>query len=234
MQLLNIDQNAKTVKGQSIGYLTGVMYFAPSDLSGYQVCPMARMANCETPCLNSAGRGAFSNVQIARINRTKFFFENRQGFFNQLIDEITKLVKKAKKLNLIPLVRLNGTSDIKYENVYFDHNGQQVTIFDVFPDVQFYDYTKIPNRRDLPKNYDLTFSYSGVMLFQKYVNKALENNLRMAVVFSDSNFPDTFLGRSIVNGDDSDVRILDSKDSIVALYAKGKAKKDTSGFVVKT
>jgi len=234
MQLLNIDQNAKTVKGQSIGYLTGVLYFAPSDLSGYQVCPMARMANCETPCLNSAGRGAFSNVQIARINRTKFFFENRQGFFNQLIDEITKLVKKAKKLNLIPLVRLNGTSDIKFENVYFDYNGQQVTIFDVFPDVQFYDYTKIPNRRDLPKNYDLTFSYSGVMLFQKYVNKALENNLRMAVVFSDSNFPDTFLGRSIVNGDDSDVRILDSKDSIVALYAKGKAKKDTSGFVVKT
>jgi len=234
MQLLNIDQNAKTVKGQSIGYLTGVLYFAPSDLSGYQVCPMARMAQCETPCLNSAGRGAFSNVQISRINRTKFFFENRQGFFNQLIDEITKLVKKAKKLNLIPLVRLNGTSDIKYENVYFDHNGQQVTIFDVFPDVQFYDYTKIPNRRDLPKNYDLTFSYSGVMLFQKYVNKALENNLRMAVVFSDSNFPDTFLGRSIVNGDDSDVRILDPNDSIVALYAKGKAKKDTSGFVVKT
>ena len=110
---------------------------------------------------------------------------------------------------------------------------QGKTLFDWFPHVQFYDYTKIPNRKNIPANYDLTFSYSGVVQFQPYVKKALQNKERIAVVFRDrKTIPKTFAGLNCVDGDDSDLRHLDAKNVIVALYAKGRAKKDKSGFVV--
>jgi len=230
--LFSIDSNPKTIKGQKYGFLTGVMYLAPSDLSGYQVCAMAEIAQCAEGCLNSAGRGAFNSTQLARINKTKYFFEARVAFMQQLVRDITKIVNKAKKMGMTPLIRLNGTSDIKFENIAV--NGAE-NIFALFPDVQFYDYTKIANRRNLPKNYDLTFSYSGVLQYQKYVNIALTNGMRIAAVFRTIGaIPKTFLGRVCVDGDNSDIRHLDPVDSVVALYAKGKAKKDTTGFVVDT
>jgi hypothetical protein len=231
--LLTIDTNAKTVKGQKYGYMTGIVYLAPYNISGNNVCPMASIAQCDKACLYSAGRGAFNNVQQSRINKTKYFYDDRQSFMLQLVRDITKLVAKAKKLDMIPLVRLNGTSDIKWENVTFDYNNDTVTIFDVFPDVQFYDYTKIANRTDLPKNYDLTFSYSGVIAYQKYVNIAIANGMRIAAVFRKrENIPSTFMGLECIDGDDSDIRHIDPKGVIVALYAKGKAKTDTTGFVI--
>lgn len=233
--LLGFDTNSKTVKGQTLGFYTGILYLAPSDISGFNVCPMAKLAHCENPCLYSAGRGAFSNIQNARINKTKYFFNDRQNFMLNLVLDIEKGIKQAKKQNLTLLIRLNGTSDIKWENVYFDYDGKQTNIFDLFPNVQFYDYTKIPNRIDLPKNYDLTFSYSGVMEFQPYVKKAIDNKMRIATVFRTvKDIPTEFLGLPVVSGDNSDIRHLDKPNSIVALYAKGKAKKDTSGFVVDT
>jgi hypothetical protein len=233
--LLTIDTNAKTVKGQKYGFITGILYLAPYNISGNNVCAMAAVAQCDKACLYSAGRGAFNNVQQARINKTKYFYDNRQQFMLQLVKDITALVRKANKLEMTPLVRLNGTSDIKWENVTFDFNGETVTIFDVFPDVQFYDYTKIANRNDTPKNYDLTFSYSGVIAYQKYVNQAINNGMRIAVVFRKrENIPNTFMGLECVDGDDSDIRHIDPKGVIVALYAKGKAKTDTTGFVVDT
>ncbi len=152
----------------------------------------------------------------------------------QLVVDIAKLIKKANKQGLKPLVRLNGTSDIRWETVGFtDVNGiEYVNIFAAFPDIQFYDYTKDANRKDLPSNYDVTFSYSGVEGFQPYVEKALLNNMRMAVVFrKEKDIPMTFMGIPVVSGDNSDVRHLDDK-VIVGLYAKGKAKLDTTGFVV--
>jgi hypothetical protein len=232
--LLNIDQNPKTIKGQKYGFMTGVLYLAPADLSGRNVCSMAALAACKNPCLNSAGRGAFSNVQLARINKTNYYFNQRADFMSNLVLDIKLLAKKAAARGLVPLVRLNGTSDIKWENVPLTIDGQKyANIMSAFPDIQFYDYTKIVNRDALPPNYDLTFSYSGVPQYQTYVKQAIIKGMRVAVVFrTRAAIPKSFLGLDCVDGDDSDIRHLDARGVIVALYAKGKARRDTSGFVV--
>jgi hypothetical protein len=228
--LLNIDQNPKTIKGQKYGFMTGVLYLAPSTLSGRNTCAMADVAGCAAACLNTAGRGAFSNVQKARIAKTEYYFNDRAGFMDNLAADIRLLAKKAAARGLVPLVRLNGTSDIKWENVPF---GQYPNIMAVFPEIQFYDYTKIVNRDALPGNYDLTFSYSGVPQYQEYVKKAIIKGMRVAVVFrTRAAIPDTFLGLNCVDGDDSDIRHIDPAGVIVALYAKGRARRDISGFVV--
>lgn len=254
MKLLNVDQNAKTVKSRAKGYLTGILYLAPADLSGYNVCSMAELAGCKAPCLNVSGhagifkKGETTNaIQQARIKKTRWFFEDRAGFIQQLIKEIEALERKAQKLNLKPAVRLNGTSDIKWENVRFDYEFafgkvRTTTLFQLFPEVQFYDYTKIPNRTDLPANYHLTFSYSTRTEFQPYVQKALKNKaVSIAVVFdSKAKVQDyvrsgaRFMGMPVIDGDATDARFLDGKGVVVGLYAKGKAKKDDSGFVVRS
>ena len=244
-KLLNVDSNAKTVKGQSQGFMTGVLYLAPYTLSGFNTCAMAEIAQCHKPCLNTAGRAGIiktgentNPIQQARIRKTKQFYTERDSFMLELVKDINKLIKQAQKLGFIPLVRLNGTSDIRFENVRFDYefaNGKirNVTIFEIFPEVQFYDYTKIPNRRNLPANYDLTFSYSGVKEYQKYAMQAIDSGMRLAVVFRlQDQIPSEFLGLPCIDGDNTDIRHLDPKRSIVALYAKGKAKKDYSGFVI--
>jgi hypothetical protein len=195
---------------------------------------MAKIAQCDKACLYSAGRGAFSSVQQARIAKTVRFFEDRAGFMADVVYSIKALIRKASKAGLKPLVRLNGTSDIRWETVGLTVDGiDYANIFDVFPDVQFYDYTKDANRKALPSNYDLTFSYSGVEGFQPYADKALANGMRMAVVFrSEATIPAAFKGIPVVSGDKSDVRHLDAQGVVVGLYAKGKAKTDTTGFVV--
>jgi hypothetical protein len=231
--VLSIGDDAKTVKGAKIGFMTGILYLAPSNISGYQVCPMAKKANCEEACLYTAGRGAFTSIQNARIAKTKRFFEDTENFMLDLEFSINTVIRKAKKLGLTPLIRLNGTSDIIWENIKFKNYAN---IFEAFPNVQFYDYTKIPTRKNIPSNYDLTFSYSGVSTYQGAVKKALLNDKlsRIAVVFDKvENIPSNFEGKIVVNGDNSDVRHLDNKNVIVALYAKGKARKDLSGFVVR-
>jgi len=233
--LLSVSADAKTVKGEAVGFLTGILYLAPATTTKWNTCSMAKLAQCDKACLYSAGRGAFSSVQQARINKTVWFFEERDSFMQQLVVDIKRLIKRSAKLGLKPLVRLNGTSDIRWERVNFvDANGvEQNNIFDVFPDVQFYDYTKDVNRDGLPSNYDLTFSYSGVEGFQPFVIKAVSKKMRMAVVFrKEKDIPMTFMGIPVVSGDKSDVRHLDDDGVIVGLYAKGKAKLDTTGFVV--
>ena len=233
--MLSIDTNAKTIKGQQYGYLTGVLYLAPYTLSGYNTCAMAHIAQCHEGCLHSAGRGAFNSVQQARIRKTKLFYEDRDAFFAALIPDITLLIRKARKLSLIPVCRLNGTSDLRWELIAFTYEGIYYNnIFAMFPDLQFYDYTKVVNRNvDHIHNYDLTFSYSGVPAFQRHTQKAIDKGYRIAVVFRDrDSIPPTFLGTTCVDGDDSDLRHEDPPGVVVALYAKGKAKRDTSGFVV--
>lgn len=228
--LLSVDTNPKTVKGQRYGYLTGVLYLSPSDVSGYQVCPMAKTAGCEAACLNTAGRGAMNSVAVARKAKTLAFFENREAFMARLAENIATLVRKAAKRGLVPLVRLNGTSDIRWESVPY---GEHANIFAQFPDVQFYDYTKLSNRRGIPANYDLTFSYSGLPGYQSHVERAARAGMRIAVVFRErAHIPDSFIGLRCVDGDDSDLRHIDPQGVVVALYAKGPAKRDYSGFVV--
>ena len=228
--LLSISADSKTIKGEKIGYLTGILYLAPANTTKYNTCSMAHKAQCAVACLYSAGRGAFNNVQQSRIDKTLYFYESRDEFMMQLFKNIKALIKKAESKGLKPLVRLNGTSDIRWENVPFESYDN---IFEAFPNVQFYDYTKDANRKDLPTNYDLTFSYSGVESFAPYVFKAQSKGMRMAVVFrKESSIPLTFKGISVVSGDNSDVRHLDDQGVIVGLYAKGAAKRDTTGFVV--
>lgn len=225
MKLLGIDTNAKTVKGQDKGYLTAILYLAPADISGYEVCPK-RTAGCSEACLYTAGRGAFSNVQKSRIAKTKFYFEHREKFMAQLVLEIQNFIRKANKMNLTPVVRLNGTSDIPWERVpVFSF----ANIMEMFPHIQFYDYTKRYNRKNLPANYHLTFSLAENNLLDACV--ALQNNMNVAVVFRTPNFPKVYLTRPVVDGDESDLRFLDGHQNIVALKAKGRAKKDTTGFV---
>lgn len=223
------ESSSKTIKGESIGFLTGIVYLTPDD----ELCPLARLAGCLDPCLKSAGRGGFKSVQKARKAKTEFFKNHQQAFLLSLCADIWSLVRKARKIGMIPLVRPNGTSDIPFENLIV---WEGKTIFQLFYSTQFYDYTKHPSRNLEGKtagNYDLTYSFSA--LTPKPISiKGLTNrhNRRTAVVFQKrEDIPDTFRGWPVVDGDDTDVRHIEPANVVVALYAKGKAKRDESGFV---
>jgi hypothetical protein len=224
-KLLGVSADAKTIKGETEGVLTGIMYLAPHKLAGANVCPMAELAGCVAGCLNTAGRGRFNTTQLARIRKTKLWHDDRAWFVGQLRRDIRALVKRAKRLGMTPMVRLNGTSDIRWE-------VEAPELFEEFSEVQFYDYTKIPNRKNIPANYHLTFSYSAANeRYKEFYRVARDNGMNVAVVFRKS-LPDAFLDMPVINGDESDLRPFDPKGVVVGLKAKGKAKADTSGFVV--
>lgn len=223
-------QDAKTVKGNDSGYFTAIMYLKPFKTLGVNLCPMAETASCHKGCLYSAGRGKMSNVQKGRLRKTEWFIKDQSGFMRQLFKDLTKFVNFCNKRDIKPAVRLNGTSDIRWENIKIAHQN----IFEHFPMIQFYDYTKIANRRNIPDNYNLTFSYSEANpIYQRQTKIALDKGMNIAVVFRDKdNLPKTFLGLPVINGDQTDLRFLDPSQCIVGLYAKGEAKKDQSGFVI--
>ena len=236
MKLLSTG-NPKVLKGMSKGYNTYILHLAPASLSGYNTCAKAT-AGCEAACLNTAGRGGMFKkgestnvIQQARIRKTKMFFENRVQFFNDLTKDIQTAIAQSKKLGLIPVFRLNGTSDIAWEK--YEVNDTGLNIFQIFPEVQFYDYTKILGRKvaNIP-NYHLTFSAADGNDADVY--RAVTQGYNIAVVFGIKKtlpMPETYLGLNVFNGDESDLRFLDPKNVVVGLYAKGKAKKDTTGFV---
>lgn len=221
--------NAKTAKNIGLNVLSTILHLAPSDLSGYNVCPKAS-AGCRAACLNTAGRGRFESIQLARIQKTLYWVKAREQFLQQIFAEIGKLERRAAKTGLKAVVRLNGTSDIPYEFIAI--NGHE-NIFKAFPNVQFYDYTKIFGR--LPRlkanpiaNYNLTFSTSETNWHE--CKQALELGFNVATVFS--TIPETYEGYEVINGDLHDLRFTDKQGGyIVGLKAKGLAKKDTSGFV---
>jgi hypothetical protein len=224
-KLLNIDKNAKTVKGQKFGYKTAILYLAPSNLSGFNVCPMASNG-CKKACLNTSGHGAFSNVQLGRINKTRWFIQERESFLNQLEHEIKNHIRNCEKNNFVPCIRLNGTSDISFENF---------GIFEKFPNVQFYDYTKIYKRAlkfvngEMPSNYHLTYSLNEDNKKQAFNILKLGGNI--SAVFRKF-IPKEFKSFKVIDADLSDLRFKDPLNSICGLVAKGKAKKDFSGFVL--
>ena len=233
-KLLGVGTNAKTIKGDGSEYLTAILYMTPwkvmVDGKQFNSCPMAGQASCVDACLYSAGRGAFNNVQAARMRKTEWYYRDRESFMRQLRTDIFKFQAYCDKRGIQPCVRLNGTTDIRWETVKLD--GQN--IFDWFPSVQFYDYTKISNRKTKDIfNYHLTWSYSGANI--QYADKlqdALDNGMNAAVVFRKEYKLPQWRGINVTDGDKDDLRFLDPINSIVALYAKGKAKKDTTGFVV--
>lgn len=218
MTIWNIDANAKTVKGQKLGYQTGIIYLAPGDLSGHQVCAGASK-ECLAFCLNTSGMGAFSNVQNGRINKTKKLFENREKFIAQALKELDKACAAAVKSNLVPVFRPNGTSDLPW---------LAKALHTARPNVQFYDYTKLDRPWErVSENYHLTYSFSGDNM-EKCL-EALKHGVNVAVVFD--KLPKTHWGYPVVNGDETDLRFLDAKGVIVGLKAKGKARNKKSEFI---
>ncbi|SCW76963.1 hypothetical protein SAMN02927900_04742 [Rhizobium mongolense subsp. loessense] len=249
--LIRSGNNAKTVKGDG-EYETAIMYLAPFTLAGSNVCPMAEQAGCVKGCLNTAGRGAYNNVQVARINKTKRYLASRTQFMADLVDDLERFVAYCERKGVKPAVRLNGTSDIQWEVAHFASRGdKRGSVFELFPEVQFYDYTKVYKRayRALPVNYSLTLSYShaSTAYAEAVVKAANETGANIAVVYRTKELRDTLasydcaglatttdfnLNRPVFNGDETDLRFLDPKGVIVGLYAKGAAKGDRSGFVV--
>ena len=237
-KLLSVSRDAKTVKGEKAGVLTGVLYLAPHTLSGYQVCPNAT-EGCMMACLYTAGQGVYSSVQKARLNRTRWFFEGRESFMAVLVADIQRLVRKAAKEKMIPAVRLNGTSDIAWEKIAVTVGGVKYrSLMEAFPNIQFYEYTKILGRKTALAlaNYHLTFSLAESN--DAFALKALEEGYNVAVVMRVKRKeakPATWGGYPVVDGDEDDTRFRDPKGGhIVALTAKGRATKDTSGFVRST
>lgn len=222
------------------GYNTYILHLAPHTLSGHNTCPKAT-AGCSAACLNTAGRGGMfkkgeftNNIQKARIRKTELFYENRNQFMELLVKDITLAIKQSKRMNLIPVFRLNGTSDISWEK-YPVQMGEVVysNIFNAFGFVQFYDYTKVLGRKvSNISNYHLTFSAAdGNDLDVLLARKAGYNIATVFGIKKTLPMPDSYMGLPVFNGDESDLRFLDPKQVVVGLYAKGKAKKDTSGFV---
>lgn len=236
MKILGIDTNAKTIKGQKKGYRTAITYLAPSDASGViNTCPSASKG-CRAACLFTSGRGRMSPVMEARINKTKFFASDSVGFLNQLAIELVAHQKSSARKELIPTTRLNGTSDIDWEN--YAYSETSLNVFESFPDLQFYDYTKRLTRMvvwlagGMPKNYHLTFSRSE-NTSDKVVRDILKKGGNVAVVYKGGLPEKDFDGFPVINGDENDLRFLDPKGVIVGLnYKQTTAKEEEwNGFV---
>lgn len=235
MKLLSAGHtNYKLAKGgrSRDRFLNYILHLAPSNLSGRNVCPNAS-PGCIAACLNSAGRGAFNSVQKARINKTNRFFADRDQFLMDLFADLTAVLRKAQRENKTAVVRLNGTSDLPWER--FKLGGH--SLFELFPEISFYDYTKsywrcldsVTPRRNWPRNYHLTFSRSETN--ESHCLDLLALGVNVAVVFNGPR-PDYWNGYRVIDGDQDDYRFLDPRGVVVGLTAKGKAKKDQSGFVV--
>ena len=227
-----LTSSAKTVKGEKLGYFTMVQYLMAGDKSGYNMCPMAT-EGCLDACLgHTSGRMVMDIVQQAQYNRTINFMENREAHLNQMVDEIERGIRYAQKKGLIPVIRPNGTSDQRWE--YIPVQGYP-NLMALFADYQFYDYTKQDNRRNIPDNYDLTFSRSETNW--PVCEEMLAKGTRVAVCGTADPFsgaPPSW-GYPIVDGDEHDLTFLQPNPSIIWLKAKGKkAKEDTSGFTVHT
>lgn len=243
--------NPKVEKGKGKGFATWILHLAPSDLSGYQTCPFAT-EGCRAACLNSAGQGGTfkrnggnvadqirdsktNSVQAARIRRTRLFFEDREAFMALLVHEIQLCVKRAERQGLTPVFRLNGTSDIRWERVGLTVDGQEFrNIFEAFPELRFYDYTKNPFRSKLPANYTLTFSLAESNLDAALAVLACGGNV--AAVFRANSrkgepLPMVWRGFEVIDADETDLRFLDKPGTVAGLRCKGSALSDSTGFV---
>ena len=221
--------NPKIQKGTEYGYLSFILHLAPSDVSGHNVCPKAT-AGCISACLNLAGRGGMFRkgettnvIQKARVRKTRYFFEDRDGFMKDLYHDIRKAIKFAEKQGLTPVFRLNGTSDLSWEKYEVGTTG--LNIFQLFPTVQFYYYTAVLGRKVKHLfNYHLTFSRKESN--DKDCQQALLDGMNVATVFDE-------IPKGVFCADDTDLRFLDPQVGVIGLKAKGPAKKDYSGFVIR-
>lgn len=219
--------NIKTAKND---LETFILYMAPSTIvEGLNLCPFAS-DGCKKACLYSAGRGKFSNVQLSRINKSKFWGYDRGNFYIQLANELLTIHDKAMKQSKKIAIRLNGTSDIDHLDLLYRYSG--INFLDKFySDLLFYDYTKNYNyiRKYQGSNYKLTFSRSEINELDAY--RTLKDGGNIAIVFKNI-LPEFWHGFKVINGDLTDLRYFDPNNVVIGLKAKGDAKKDLSGFVV--
>lgn len=240
----NINSSAKMIKNQKVSdNYTYVIYLAPANTSGYNVCSHAT-PECKLGCLATSGRAKveiyanLNRIKDARIKKTKLFFEEQEFFIDWMIAEMKMYQKKAIKDGYNFSARLNGTSDIDWANI--GEYGK--TIFDLFPEVQFYDYTKNPHKFiNKPSNYHLTFSYTGKNW--NFCESVLKAGFNVAMVFNttkNQTLPTEFKGYEVINGDLTDYRPLDGNGVIVGLRFKVIANKQANNeilnscFVVKS
>lgn len=227
----NGNSNAKTIKNESETY---ILYLSPLNLNdtGKNVCPFASKG-CGEACLNSAGRGAFSNVQKARRRKTNLFFNDPALFFTQLLSDLSKINGKAVKENKTIFIRLNGTSDLDFDKLLVRYTGNGLISFGA---LKFYDYTKDKNkaknfaRYNENDKYRVTYSRKETDSNEE-IKTLLSYGVNVAVVFA-NNLPNEYLGYNVINGDLTDLRYNDPAGVVIGLKAKGKGKKDCSGFVV--
>lgn len=222
LKLLAVGSNAKTSKGDDDTKLTAIMYLAPALMSGYNTCT-SRSPGCEAACLFTAGRGAMNSVMQARINKTKLYFENNSEFIRILRNDLDLFNTYCTENNFQGYVRLNGTSDLYWETILD---------FTIYPDLKFYDYTKHTDRHvsHIP-NYKLIYSRSEIST-ESDIESAFHRYKNVSVVFEE--VPAVWKGRPVSDGDLNDLRWHDPENHYIALKAKGRAKHDTSGFVVRT
>lgn len=217
---------AKTDKQAGVAYHFAGLSMYPTK----ELCPGSKAAGCMSDCLKEAGLAAvYGSVNAARKLKTQFFLEDRAGFMQQYRRELFNYDKWCTKKGVVGVVRGNVLQDIRWEDEEIPQE---------FHRLQFYDYTKQADRfyRDLPTNYQLMFSYSGKSTYKNQVKSFLESgsDAAIAVVFRDKNFPTTFLGRPVINGDESDWVNVQQRNVVVGLVAKGPAKTNSNGFVVDT
>ena len=226
--------NAKTEKNNIEAF---IMYMSPfnQNSKNINICPSAK--NCINLCLNLAGRGAFNSVQIARQARTEFYIKDRNKFAISLNKQLSSIYSKAVKDGKKIAIRLNGTSDLDFIAIL--KNRLNIDVLELYsttiesdkPGLIFYDYTKILGKVEKYKgsNYTLTFSYDSN---QEDAKRALKLGVNVAVVFRSKDLPEKFMGKSVIDGDKTDIEMLQFSGKILGLSAKGRAKKDTTGFVV--
>ena len=242
------ESNPKLAKNGKLDVLASPLHLAPFDLSGFQVCPQAS-AGCAAACLHTAGNPAYmAQKDASRKTKTRAYFKERKAFMSVLFFEIDALQRKAEKLGMQAAVRLNATSDLPFEKRTVNINGADIGLMQAFPNVQFYDYTKVTKRAlawamgDMPQNYHLTFSKTESN--DSDVRRVLSAGGNVAIVMSCKTYKaamsaglnamqwDSIGHNHIIDGDAHDYRPADPKNVIVALKAKGDARHDTSGFVL--
>ena len=212
-----------------MGYLSFILHLAPSDLSGKNTCPKAT-PGCIAACLNTAGRGGMFKrgettnvIQKARILKTEYFFADREAFMDDLVSDIMRAVNYARRKGLTPVFRLNGTSDLSWEKYPTRYGADN--IFAQFPTIQFYDYTKVLGRKvSHIENYHLTFSKADGN--DADVAEALMQGMSVVAVYDE-------IPADVPSADETDLRFLDPRGIMLGLKAKGRAKKDYSGFVIR-
>lgn len=236
--------NPKIEKGIAFGYFPAVLHLAPSDLSGFNVCLRAT-AGCRTACLNTAGRGGIikagesSNaIQRARIARTLFLARDPEAFGTFLMRDVIRHVRRAARLGLRPAFRFNGTSDINLADEFggFLRPAVEVALNE---GAAVYDYSKRAALFDRYKAaglpIHLTFSRAETHANKRDAAKLAALGHNVAAVFATMRgraLPEAFEARPVIDGDVHDLRFLDPRGVVVGLRAKGKARRDATGFVI--